>query len=72
MPSFEDIKRLQGNFKNGECGKCGADKLINLKRQKKLCVITHDKDVRYYLASLTGEADNINDEKVAAELLIYF
>jgi hypothetical protein len=50
------------------------DKLaeFNLKRhKKKSCVITHDKGVRYYLASLTEEADSINDEKVAAGFQIY-
>jgi hypothetical protein len=50
------IKRLQG--KNG-CDNCRGVEF------------THDKVVRYYLASLTGVADNINDENVAAGLQIF-
>jgi hypothetical protein len=62
------IKRLQGNG----CKNCGATLQINLKRhQKKSCVVAVDKGVRCYLASLIGEANNINDEIVAAGNQIY-
>jgi hypothetical protein len=64
------IKRLEEG-KNG-CKNCGADKLINLKRhQEKSCLIINNKAVWYYMASLTGETDNISDETVAAGVIFF-
>jgi hypothetical protein len=67
LSSFEDKAASSLKW----CDNCGADELSNLKRHQKSCLKAHDKGVRYYLASLTGDStgiadNNINDEKVVA------